>query len=173
MKFLVENSRYLAIVAVYGMLIGAVAALFLGVVKTVELVSTTYADYHHAEPSFYILFEALDCFLVASALIVIAVSLYELFIGILEVPDWMLVKDLTELKAKFTFVIIPVMAVKFVQKILKAENALDTLYYGLAIAVVAAALTVFNLISVKEKEAKKIEKELDDGSETRAEDLKK
>jgi len=117
------------------------------------------------------LFEALDCFLVATALIVVAISLYELFIGGLEVPDWMLVRDLTELKAKFTFVIIPVMAVKFVQKILKYDNAIDTLYYGLGIAAVALALTAFNFISIKEKEAKEVEKEKDDGSETRAEDL--
>lgn len=155
------------------MLTGAIAALFLGVVKTFELIKTVIGNYHESEPSLYVLFEALDCFLVATALIVVAVSLYELFISGLEVPDWMLVKDLTELKAKFTFVIIPVMAVKFVQKILKYESAVDTLYYGAAIALVAFALTAFNFISIKEKEAKKIEKEMEDGSETRAEDLKK
>lgn len=173
MKWLVERSRYLPIVSVFGMLTGAIAALFLGAVKTFELIKTVIGNYHESEPSLYVLFEALDCFLVATALIVVAVSLYELFISGLEVPDWMLVKDLTELKAKFTFVIIPVMAVKFVQKILKYENAVDTLYYGAAIALVAFALTAFNFISIKEKEAKKIEKELEDGSETRAEDLKK
>ncbi|MCD9188684.1 MAG: YqhA family protein [Pyrinomonadaceae bacterium] len=173
MKWLIERSRYLPIVSVLGMLTGAIAALFLGAVKTFELIKTVIGNYHESEPSLYVLFEALDCFLVATALIVVAVSLYELFISGLEVPDWMLVKDLTELKAKFTFVIIPVMAVKFVQKILKYENAVDTLYYGAAIALVAFALTAFNFISIKEKEAKKIEKELEDGSETRAEDLKK
>ena len=108
----------------------------------------------------------------ATALIVIAVGLYELFIGVLEVPDWMFVKDLTELKAKFTFVIIPVMAVKFVQKILKFDNAADTLYYGLAIASVTIALTAFNWASIKEKESKIYEKEHDSGEEIRAEDLK-
>lgn len=173
MKWLVERSRYLPIVSVFGMLIGAVVALFLGVVKISELIFKAFADPQKTEPALYILFEALDCFLVATALIVVAVSLYELFISGLEVPDWMLVKDLTELKAKFTFVIIPVMAVKFVQKILKYENAVDTLYYGAAIALVGLALTAFNLVSIKEKEAKKIEKEMEDGSETRAEDLKK
>ena len=33
-------------------------------------------------------------------------------------------------------------------------------------------MTFFNLISIKEKEAKEIEKQNDDGSETRAADLK-
>lgn len=173
MKFLIEKARYLPIVSVFGMLFGAVAASFLGAVKTVQVLQTAFTKFEETESTLYILFEALDCFLVATALIVIAVSLYELFIGGLEVPDWMLVKDLTELKAKFTFVIIPVIAVKFVQKILKYENAADTLYYGLGIATVALALSAFNFVSIKEKEAKKIEAKNDDGSETRAEDLKR
>jgi uncharacterized membrane protein YqhA len=173
MKFLIERARYLSIFSVFGMLCGALAALFLGLVKTFQVLQTAFTKFEEAEPVLYVLFEALDSFLVATALIVVAVSLYELFIGGLEVPDWMLVKDLTELKAKFTFVIIPVMAVKFVQKILKYENAVDTLYYGLGIAAVALALTAFNYVSIKEKESKKIEQEIDDEDEKRAEDLKK
>jgi uncharacterized membrane protein YqhA len=173
MKWLVERSRYLPIVSVFGMLIGSLAALYLGVLKTFKVIETAIFNSKESEPTLYVLFEALDCFLVATALIVVAVSLYELFIGGLEVPDWMLVKDLTELKAKFTFVIIPVMAVKFVQKILNYENAIDTLYYGAAIGIVAVALSFFNFISIKEKEAKELEKQSDDTNETRAEDLKK
>lgn len=172
MKWIIEKSRHLPIVSVFGMLTGAVAALWLGVVKTVKVLQTAFTKYEESEPTLYTLFEALDCFLVATALIVVAISLYELFISGLQVPDWMLVKDLTELKAKFTFVIIPVMAVKFVQKILNYENAVDTFYYGAAIAVVAFALTAFNFVSIKEKEVKKEETQNEDG-ETRAEDLEK
>jgi uncharacterized membrane protein YqhA len=173
MKWLIERARYLPIVSVFGMLVGAIAALFLGVVKTVKVVQTAFTKFEESEPTLYTLFEALDCFLIATALIVVAISLYELFIGELAVPDWMLVSDLTELKAKFTFVIIPVMAVKFVQKILNSENAVETLYYGAAIALVAVALTAFNFISIKEKEAKTEEKKQENGNETRAEDLNK
>ena len=49
----------------------------------------------------------------------------------------------------------------------------DRPYYGTAIALVAVALTFFNFVSIKEKEAKEHEKLVDDGSETRAEDLRK
>jgi uncharacterized membrane protein YqhA len=174
MKWLLEKTRYLPLVSVFGMLVGAIVALWLGAVKTVEVVKIAATNYHETEPSIYALFEALDCFLIATALIVIAVGLYELFISGLEVPDWMLVRDLTELKAKFAFVIIPIMAVKFVQKILKYENAVDTLYYGAAIALVAFALTAFNYVSIKEKEVAenpKIKEE--EEKETRAEDLPK
>ena len=173
MKWLIERSRYLPLVSVFGMLIGAIAALFVGVVKTVQVIETALTKYQESEPTLYVLFEALDCFLVSTALIVVAVSLYELFIGELEVPDWMLVKDLNELKAKFTFVIVPVMAVKFVQKILNYENVVETFYYGLGIAVVALALTAFNFVSITEKKVKLEEESNNDSEETRAGDLKK
>ena len=62
------------------------------------------------------------------------------------------------------------MAVKFVEKILKYENALDVLYYGTAVAPAAIALTVFNFFSIKPKE---VAQKPDDRSETRAKNFKK
>ncbi|HEY8561185.1 MAG TPA: YqhA family protein [Pyrinomonadaceae bacterium] len=168
MKWLIEKSRYLSYVSVLAMILGAMASIYLGVVKTLQLLHTAFTHSKETEPTLYILFEALDCFLIATALLVLAVAMYDLFIGELVVPEWMLVKDLTELKAKFTFVIIPVMAVKFVQKILNAENAVEVLHYGLAISLVAIALTVFNFVSIK---AKEVEENLTDETETRAKDL--
>lgn len=173
MKILVEKFRYLSLVAIFCLLIGAAISTYLGVIKTFHLFELLFINHKEVEPVIYSLFEALDCFLIATALMVISTALYELFIGSLEVPEWMLVKDLTELKAKFTFVIIPVMAVKFVQKILKFESAVDVLYYGIAISLVTVSLTFFNFISIKEKEAKELEKQNADGSEIRAADLKK
>lgn len=170
MKWLIEKSRYLPLVSIFGMIAGAIASVYLGAVKTFQLLQTALANSKESEPTLYILFEALDCFLIATALIVIAVALYDLFIGDLEVPDWMFVKDLTELKAKFTFVIVPVMAVKFVQKILKYDNAIEVLYYGTAISLVAISLTAFNFVSIKEKE---VEQNREDDGETRAKDLEK
>ena len=141
MKWLIEKSRYLALVAVVGMQVSALAAFYVGVLKIIKLVRIALLGDETNSPMLYSLFESLDSFLVATALIVISVSIYELFIGDLAVPDWMTVKNLNELKAKFGVVLIPVMAVKFVQKLLQSESALETLYYGIAVAIVSAALT--------------------------------
>ncbi|MEJ7622589.1 MAG: YqhA family protein [Pyrinomonadaceae bacterium] len=171
MKWLIEKSRYLALFAVVGLQVGALAAIFIGVVKTVKLVQITTTDLSANSPALYMLFDSLDSFLVAIALIVISVSIYELFIGDLSVPDWMTVKNLGELKAKFGVVLVPVMTVKFVQKLLQSESALETLYYGLAVAVVSVALTLLSFVSEKEK---KDEIEIENNSpetETRAKDL--
>jgi uncharacterized membrane protein YqhA len=169
MKWLIEKSRYLALIGVAGLLVGSVAALYAGAEKIIKVWRTVFEHHDTTSPTLYVLLDSLDSFLVAIALIVIAVGIYDLFIGELEVPDWMLVRNLNELKAKFGFVLIPVMAVKFVQKLIQWENALETLYYGLAVALVSIALTAFNYISEKEKEAE--EKRHPEADETRAKDL--
>lgn len=171
MKWIVEKSRYLSYVAIAGLFVGVLAALYVGMEKTVSVVQIAVLHHESNSPTLYVLFEALDSFLVAVALLVIAVSLYELFIGGLEVPDWMLVKHLDELKAKFGSVLIPIMAVKFIQKLLQSESALETMYYGIAVALVAFALTAFNWVADKEQEAGLEEKT--EGTEKRAKDLKK
>lgn len=176
MKWLIEKSRYLALVGVIGLLVSAIASLFSGAYKTVQVVELLILHYSSDEHKLSELFNCLDSFLVAVALIVIAISLYELFIGDLEVPDWMLVRDLSELKAKFSFVIIPILAVKFLQKLLSSENALELLYFGIAIALIITSLSVFTFISEKEKELEvKVRSEEDEknlqGTEKRAEDV--
>lgn len=170
MKWIVENARYLSYVPIIGMLVGVLAAIYVGAEKTVKVVQIAVLHYESNNPTLYVLFEALDSFLVAVALLVISVSLYELFISGLHVPDWMLVRNLDELKAKFGSVLIPIMAVKFVQKLLQSENSLETLYYGVAIALVSFALTVFNFVADRHNEAELAT--VEEESEMRAEDLK-
>ncbi len=171
MKWLIEKSRYLALVGVLSLFVCSITAYGLGVYKTFKTVVSIATGESKDDFALIRLFDCLDSFLVATALLVISVSLYELFIGALEVPDWMLVRNLNELKAKFTFVIIPVMAVKFLQKLLSGEAALDTLYFGVAVGAVALALAAFNYVSEKEKmDELRIHPEEE---ETRAEDLKR
>lgn len=169
MKWLIEKSRFLALVPVLGLQVGALAALYVGIEKLVRVVQVAVLNYTTASPTLFVLLECLDSFLIALALIVISVSLYELFVDDLSIPDWMKVKNLTELKAKFGVVLIPIMAVKFLQKLLQSESALETMYYGIAIALVSTALTVLTFVSEKEKEIEL--EQTPEEEETRAKDL--
>ncbi len=169
MKWIIEKSRYVAYIGVLVLLVCSLTAYVLGVYKTIKSVIAIALSEVKDDFALIALFDCLDSILVGTALLVISVSLYELFIGNLKVPDWMLVRNLNELKANFSFVIIPLMSVKFLQKLLQAENALDTLYYGIGVALVTIALAAFNYVSEKEK--------MDDleihpeEEETRAQDL--
>lgn len=171
MKWLVEKSRYLALIGVFGLLVGALISFFFGAYRTVKTIKETIINYASSEYKLIALFDCLDSFLIAVALLVLAISLYELFIGSLNVPDWMLVHNLSELKAKFGFVIVPVIAVKFLQKFLASENALETLYYGIAVSLVSVSLTIFNYIGEKEKLDEKKMLSEEKNNEKRAKDL--
>lgn len=116
MRWLIEKSRYLALVGVFGLLAGSILSFLFGLYQTYTTIEETILKYTSEDYKLSALFSCLDSFLVAVALLVIAISIYELFIGELDVPDWMLVRNLSELKAKFGFVIVPVIAVKFLQK---------------------------------------------------------
>ncbi len=169
MKWIIEKSRYVAYIGVLVLLVCSLTAYVLGVYKTVKSVIAIALNEVKDDFALIALFDCLDSILVGTALLVISVSLYELFIGDLKVPDWMLVRNLNELKANFSFVIIPLMSVKFLQKLLQAENALDTLYYGVGVALVTLALAAFNYVSEKEKmDELEIHPEEE---ETRAQDL--
>ena len=169
MKWLIERSRYIVYIGVLVLFVCSLTSYLLGVYKTVKTVTAIALGELKDDLALVGLFDCLDTVLVATAMLVISVSLYELFIGELKVPDWMLVRNLDELKSKFTFVIVPVMAVKFLQKILQGESALDAFYYGVAIALVTAALAAFNFVAEKERmDELEIHQEED---ETRAQDL--
>jgi len=169
MKQLIEKSRYIAYIGVLVLFICSLTAYILGIYKTVKTIGSIALSEVKDDFALVALFDCLDIVLVATAFLVIAVSLYELFIGELEVPDWMLVRNLDELKSKLSFVVIPVMSVKFLQKLLQGENAIDTLYYGAGIALVTAALAYFNFVNEKERmDELEIHPEEE---ETRAEDL--
>ncbi len=169
MKWIIEKSRYVAYIGVLVLLVCSLTAYVLGVYKTVKTVIAIALNEVKDDFALIALFDCLDSILVGTALLVISVSLYELFIGDLKVPDWMLVRNLNELKANFSFVIIPLMSVKFLQKLLQAENALDTLYYGIGVALLTLSLAAFNYVSEKEKmDELEIHPEEE---ETRAQDL--
>ena len=150
MKFILEKSRYLAVIGVVSLLVAAIAAFAWGTLKTFQAVMLVIESLG-TDPAIIIEFiEIIDGFLVATAILIFTVSLYELFIGEINVPEWMLAHNLYELKAKLSSMIVLVMGVKFVQKVLEVKNATDLLQTGIAIAVVSAVLIAFGYFGKKD-----------------------
>ena len=147
MANLIEKMRYLSLVGITSLLLAAVAASGWGAMKTAKVVLTIVTTYGQGASIADDLIELLDAFLIAVALFIFAASLYELFIGKLNLPNWMLAHNLYELKAKLSGLIVLVMAVKFLEQVIIWQNAYETLLFGLAISIVSAvliALSYFN-----------------------------
>lgn len=87
-----------------------------------------------------------DVTLIATALFLVAVGLYELFIGKVDLPVGVTVVSLEDLKDKLLGVIIVALAVSFLAQIAIWDGKTDLLPYGLSIALVILALGAFTYL---------------------------
>lgn len=145
---LLAGSRYMIVVAVICTLIGATALLAYGAYETVRVLQAmlTPGELGPKGPKGLILslIELTDLFLLATVLYVIAIGLFELFVDDrLDLPNWLEIRDLNDLKEKLIGVLIVVMGVLFLGQLVTWDGQRDLLRYGAGNALVIAALTYF------------------------------
>jgi len=150
MKYVLERSKYLALIGVIALLFAAIAAFVWGTLKTVDTISLVLSSLGRDKAITVELIEIVDSFLIATALLIFSVSLYELFIDKLELPDWMLAHDLYDLKTKLSSMIVLVMAVKFLEKLLDVKDPNALLQIGAATALMSAVLIAFGYFGKKD-----------------------
>ena len=148
-KFL-EKSRYMSILGVISLLLASVAAFIWGVAKTIYAIVVIVTSYGKDPFIAVSLIEVVDSLLIATALFVFAVSMYELFIADLDVPDWMVAHDTYQLKDKLGGVIILVMVVKFVERLVEWKDPYESFLFAIAVAVISAALIALSHFGRKE-----------------------
>jgi uncharacterized membrane protein YqhA len=113
-------------------------------------------DAEHSNDKLIAIFvSAVDNYLFATVLLIFSMGLYELFISKIDPvsrtpdlrPNWLKVKNLDDLKSALGKVILMILIVSFFEKSLSIEykNALDMLYLGTGILLVAGALFLTHL----------------------------
>lgn len=148
MNHFLSASRYIIILAVIGALIAAVTVLIYGFAEVVQLVITTLqsgeVSRYGAKALALEMIEIVDLFLLGTVFFIIGVGLYELFIDQnVRLPSWLEIRTLDDLKNKLIGVVIVVLGVLFLGQVMSWDGERDLLGYGVAIAVVIAALTYF------------------------------
>jgi uncharacterized membrane protein YqhA len=99
---------------------------------------------------------AVDAILLGTVLLVIGYGLYELFVDTrLEVPAWLQVRDLDDLKSKLIGVVVAIIAVVFVGVFVDANRAADVVSYGLGAGALVAGLALFAYATRKDGSGKK------------------
>jgi uncharacterized membrane protein YqhA len=143
-------SRIVVVVPVIVLLLSALASFGYGTDVFARSVKSVVEDPEITSHNLGFLLLLTDLFLVGATLMIAAFGLYELFIRGIDdggrgwgLPGWLRIHDLNDLKARVISMIILVAAVTFVDVVVEAKNELDTLYLGVAVAVVIAALTAF------------------------------
>lgn len=145
MARLLAGTRYLVIIAVFGILAQALATFGWAVAMTLDFVGDLVTDSTWQERDTVVgLLQVLDLYLIGTVLIITAIGLYELFIGHVDVPEWLAVTTLSDLKAKIVDVLVLVIGIKFLEKAVRTTEAIDVLWYGLGSAAVMSVLVGWN-----------------------------
>ncbi|MBI5214099.1 MAG: YqhA family protein [Nitrospirae bacterium] len=144
MEKILEKSRNLILIAVVSSLAASIAAFLWGAAKTATIILNLVVSYGKDPLAAISLIGLMDTFLIATALLIFAVGMYELFIKDISLPEWLIIRNLHDLKVKLSSVIILVMAVIFLEHLVEWKDPQGTLFYGIAIAVVSASLIAFS-----------------------------
>lgn len=144
LKKILENSRYLVIIAVIGSLIATLILLGFGIYDVGELAVKIFKGAIDSKSSGLKLIEIVDSFLLATVFLIIAIGLYELFIdSTMQLPEWLEINSLDDLKGKLVGVVIIVLGVIFLGNTAKWTAGTDILYLGGGVAAVTFALVYF------------------------------
>ncbi len=145
MTYLLERVRYLAAIGVAGLVVLAVATFLWGGWETLDLVVTLLRDGWGADDDLIHLLGVIDVYLLATVLLILAIGLWELFVGDLDVPEWLTVRSLDDLKKSLIDVLVVFVAVKGIEKLASGGDPDKALRYVIAVAVLIASLTAFRL----------------------------
>lgn len=145
MARLMGNLRYLVIVAVVGIALQAIATFGWAVWITGDFIYDLLSSSAWQQDDTVVeLLQVLDLYLIGTVLIITAVGLYELFIADVALPDWLVIRSLSDLKTKIVEVIVLVIGIKFLEKLVEVKDPIDLLWYGLGSAVVMGVLIGWN-----------------------------
>jgi len=144
-----EKARYLSLIGVVALLLSAIGAFIWGGYKTYHVLMDIVASHGKSPHIAVSLLEVVDAFLIAIGLLIFSFSIYEMFIKNLNLPEWLLAQNLSELKEKLGGIIILVMVVRFVEELFRWKNPQETLIFACAITLISGTIMALNALSKK------------------------
>lgn len=145
-------TRYVVFVPAIASIIGALLLMAQGSLAMVMAVIDTISNGYGLKETIVEVLTAVDAILLGTVLLVIGYGLYELFIDSdLEVPQWLRVYDLDDLKSKLIGVVVAIIAVVFVGVFVDSNRASDVISYGVGAGALVVGLAIFAFATRKEK----------------------
>jgi uncharacterized membrane protein YqhA len=156
MRKILGLTRYAVIVPSIASIIGALLLMAQGSISIVMVIVDAVLYDAYLKDTIVDVLTAVDAILLGTVLLVIGYGLYELFVDTrLEVPDWLQVRDLDDLKSKLIGVVVAIIAVVFVGVFVDANRASDVVSYGLGAGALVAGLALFAYATRKDSAVKK------------------
>lgn len=147
---MLELARYAVVIPSAASVIGAIVLMILGSIEIVRSAVDVVAKQLPLKETVVAILTSVDAILLGTVLLVIGYGLYELFVDTnLEVPDWLEITTLDDLKAKLIGVVVAIIAVIFVGVLVDAKTSDEVMYYGIGAGAVVLALAAFTFTSKK------------------------
>ncbi|SNQ60902.1 YqhA family protein [Candidatus Methanoperedens nitratireducens] len=146
----IEKSKSLILIAVVSSLIASATAFVYGMIRTFAIILNFVISYGKDPLGVIALLGLMDMFLIATVLFIFAMGMYELFIDNIVLPDWLIIRNLHDLKTKLSSVIILVMGIIFLEHLVEWRDPIGTAFFGISVAVVSVALIAFSYFGQKE-----------------------
>lgn len=161
MKALFGVSRYLVLVAVLGLLVAGAAAMVFAGITTLRVIAEIFAEgafnADGARALSLELIELIDVFLLATVILITAIGLHQLFLDPhMELPAWLSVSNLEQLKANLVAVVIVMLAILFLGAVAGRrgeETGVLDLGIGIALVVISIATAVLAFARVEKNKA--------------------
>lgn len=151
MKKLLGLIRYVVIVPALASIVGAILLMGQGSLEMILTVFQTISESSSLKDSIVAVLTAIDAILLGTVLLVIGYGLYELFIDTdIQVPAWLRVDNLDDLKSKLIGVVVAIISVVFVGVFVDSNRATDIVSYGLGAGALVVGLAVFAFATRKD-----------------------
>ena len=152
MKKIMGPTRYAVFVPAIASIIGALLLMAQGSWAMLMTVIDSVSNGYGLKETIVEVLTAVDAILLGTVLLVIGYGLYELFIDAdLDVPQWLRVYDLDDLKSKLIGVVVAIVAVVFVGVFVDSNRASDVISYGVGAGALVVGLAIFAFATKKEK----------------------
>jgi uncharacterized membrane protein YqhA len=156
MRKILGLTRYVVVVPSLAAIVGALLLMAQGSIAMIEVVVESLAQGSSIKDSIVEVLTAIDAILLGTVLLVIGYGLYELFVDSeLQVPAWLQINDLDDLKSKLIGVVVAIIAVVFVGVFIDSNRADDVVSYGLGAGALVLALAVFAYATKKDASPRK------------------
>lgn len=141
---IVNMSRYIIALPSIATFLGAIALVLIGTATLLSGVVAWVSNPRELNHALMLIIEGVDIFLIATVLYIISLGLWELFVDdTIDLPHWLEIHTLDDLKTKLLSIVIAVLGVLFLGLVLEKKSGEELAWSGVGIAAVIASLAFF------------------------------
>lgn len=143
-KFLGILLKIMAVIGVIAIIILAIAVEVYAIMDLYEAVEQMAMSSSKEDTVIKDCLKALDLILLGVIFFTVALGLFELYVvRIKNLPKWLVIDNLDDLKSLMIKMVIFIMAISFTGRIVTYTDGIYIIYLGVSFAVVTVALTYF------------------------------